>query len=158
MARENINKLAAIIIALMLTIIPVASQAQNNTDTQNSAKTDVLGLGGITPEGNWQAEDGDSRYRVALCGDGTQLCVKLTWINPEKVNDRNQQFVDKYVIYQARRARPAEWRGDINIYGTIVGGSVKLLGGDKVKVTGCAYLLFCQSFLLKRIEDKENAA
>ena len=145
MARPNVNNLVALVIAGMLSSTPVASQAQQG------ANADVLGLGGITPVGHWQAEDGDSRYDVALCGDGTQLCVKLTWINPDKANDRNQQFVDKYVIYQARRARPAEWRGDINIYGTIVGGSVRLLGSNAVKVTGCAYWVFCQSFLLKRI-------
>ncbi len=150
MTRPNVKNLAAIAVAVLVSITPFASQAQQR------ANADVLGLGGITPVGHWQSEDGDSRYDVALCGDGTQLCVKLTWINPDKINDRNQQFLDKYVIYQARRARPAEWRGDINIYGTIVGGSVKLLGSNAVKVTGCAYWLFCKSFLLKRIADGEN--
>ncbi len=151
MARPEIKNIAALIIALLLAITPLASQAQESANADVSANVDVLGLGSITPEGNWQAEDGDSRYEVALCGDGTQLCVKLTWINPNKINDRNQQFIDKYVVYQAKRTRPAEWRGDINIYGTVVGGRVKLLGSDAVKVTGCAYWLFCQSFMLKRI-------
>jgi len=150
MTRPNIKNLAAIIIALLVSITPFAALAQQN---KNAA---ITGIGSITPEGNWQAEDGDSRYLVTFCGDGTQLCALLTWINPNKINDRNQQYIDKYVIYQAKRTRPAEWRGDINIYGTIVGGSLKLLGSNVVKVTGCAYWLFCQSFLLKRIVE-ENA-
>ncbi len=151
MAGPNIKKLGAMIIALLLGIMPVASLAQQRLNAE------VLGLGGITPEGNWEAEDGESRYIVTFCGDGTQLCAKLIWIKPDKINDRNQQYLNKFVVYQAKRSRPAEWRGDINIYGTIVGGSLRLLGINSVKVTGCAYWVFCQSFLLKRIGDKGNA-
>ncbi len=139
------KNLPAVIFAFIVSVAPVASLAQQ------SANADAAGPGGITPVGNWQAEDGDSRYRVTLCGDGTQLCAKLVWINPAKINDRNQQYIDKYVIYQAWRSRPSEWRGDIDIYGTVVGGSVKQLGMDAVRVTGCAFWVFCESFLLRRI-------
>ncbi len=144
------NNILVVIFAFALSVMPYASLAQQGSDA------DVIGLGGITPVGNWQAEDGDSRYLVTLCGDGTQLCAKLVWINPDKINERNQQYIDKYVVYQAWRAKPAEWRGDINIYGTIVGGSVKQLGMDVVKVTGCAFWIFCESFLLERISGGEK--
>jgi len=106
----------------------------------------------FSPAGIWQADDGESRYDVTLCGDGTQICAKLIWIQPDKINDRNIQYLDRYVIYQGNRARPAEWRGQIDIYGVKVGGSVKIVNQNRLKVTGCAFAFFCQGFELSRIQ------
>lgn len=103
------------------------------------------------PTGLWEADAGDSRFAVTLCGDGSQLCVKLVWIKPSEVNSRNISYLDKYVIFEGKRATPSEWRGDIDIYGTRVGGSVKIAGQDKVEVVGCAFLILCQGFGLNRI-------
>jgi len=110
-------------------------------------------LSQYSPAGIWQADDGESRYKVSLCGDGTQICAQLIWIQPDKVNDRNIQYLNKYVIYEGVRAYPAEWRGNIDIYGVSVGGSVKIINQDRLKVTGCAYGFFCQGFELGRIEQ-----
>ena len=124
-----------------MVISPVVANAQSSALMQYS------------PDGLWEADDGDSRYDVSLCGDGTQICAKLVWINPDKVNSRNVQYLDKYVIYQGRRATPAEWRGQINIYGVKIGGSVKILSGNRLKVTGCAFAFFCESYTLARIDE-----
>ena len=111
-------------------------------------------LSRFSPAGIWQADDGDSRYDVTLCGDGTQICAKLIWIKPDKINNRNIQYLDKYVIYEGNRVRPAEWRGNIDIYGVSVGGSVKIVNQNQLKVTGCAFGFFCQGFELFRIEER----
>ena len=136
----TLDKIYRILIAaLVFVLIPLNSNAQTSFFDQ------------FTPAGIWEADDHDSRYEVSLCGDGTQICAKLIWINPAKLNERNVQYMDKYVIYLGNRVRPAEWRGEIDIYGTKVGGSVRVLGQDKLQVTGCAFLILCEGFKLDRI-------
>ena len=105
----------------------------------------------VSPAGLWEADDHDSRYEVTLCGDGTQICAKLFWINPDKINDRNVQYLDKYVIYEGVQTHPDKWEGQIDIYGTMVDGSVEVLSQDLVQVTGCAFFIFCKGFTLERI-------
>ena len=106
---------------------------------------------GISPVGRWEADDHDSRYEVTLCGDGTQLCAKLFWINPDKLNERNVRYLDKFVIYQGVHTRPNKWEGQIDIYGTKVDGTVKMLSENLIEVRGCAFFIFCQGFTLERI-------
>ncbi|MCF6327734.1 MAG: DUF2147 domain-containing protein [Devosiaceae bacterium] len=137
----SIKSITGILVGVLLTISTIGASAQSNALLQ------------FSPAGMWQADDGDSRYDVTLCGDGTQICAKLIWINPAKVNDRNVQYLNEYVIYQGNRARPAEWRGEINIYGTKVGGSVKILGTNSLKVTGCFLAFFCESYTLQRMAE-----
>lgn len=115
------------------------------------ANAQISALLRYSPDGLWQSNDGDSRYDLSLCGDGTQLCAKLVWINPDKVNSRNVQYLDEYVVYQVKRVTPAEWRGQINIYGVKFGGSVKILSGTLLKVTGCAFAFFCESYTLEKM-------
>lgn len=115
--------------------------------TNNAAQ--VLGLGGLTPEGLWQTDSGDSRYLVDLCGDGTQLCAELVWIRPRDRNKHNMRFMNKFVAFEADRTRPAQWKGDVNIFGNIYDGTVNILTYDRVQVTGCLFVL-CESFELLR--------
>jgi len=136
-----IKSITGALVGVLLAISNIGALAQGNA------------LLHFSPAGTWQADDGDSRYDVTLCGDGTQICAKLVWINPAKVNNRNSQYLNKYVIYRGDRARPAEWRGEINIYGVKVGGSVKILGTDSLKVTGCFLGFFCESYSLQRMSE-----
>ena len=128
-----------ILMALILMNLSVPAGAQNNFLAQ------------FDPTGIWEADDHESRYDVTLCGDGSQICAKLVWIQPDKINDRNIQYLNKYVIYQANRATPGEWRGQIDIYGTKVGGSMKIHDQNTIKVVGCAFYVLCQGFSLDRI-------
>lgn len=136
-----IKYVISILVGILMALSPVVASGPGNP------------LLHFTPDGLWQADDGDSRYEVSLCGDGTQLCAKLVWINPDKVNSRNVQYLDEYVIYRGKRANPAEWRGQINIYGVKIGGSVKILGTNRLKVTGCAFAFFCESYELARLPE-----
>jgi len=103
------------------------------------------------PTGIWEASDGESRYDVTLCGDGTQLCARLIWIRPDVTNDRNRVYIDTYVVEGARRHSDREWRGKINLYGHSVAGSVRHLGNDALQVRGCALLILCERQTLSRI-------
>lgn len=128
-----------VIMTIAMLLIPANVGAQGNFYQQ------------FDPTGLWEADAGDSRFDVTLCGDGTQICAKLVWIKPSEVNTRNINYLDKYVIFEGKRATPSEWRGQIDIYGTRVGGSVKIAGQDKIQVVGCAFLVLCQGFGLNRV-------
>ncbi len=103
------------------------------------------------PTGLWEATDGESRYEVALCGDGTQLCAKLIWIRPDVVNDRNKQYLNTFVVEGADRYNDREWRGTINLYGVSVRGSVQRLAPDRMQVRGCALIILCERKTVTRI-------
>lgn len=146
-----IKKLMSGLLALVLGLVPISAVAGEH----DIADPDILGLGGITPVGLWEADNRESRYQVTLCGDGTQLCAELVWIRPRDINRRNKQFINTYVVYEAVRARPAEWKGDINVYGTVYGGSVRIINQNKLLLTGCIFIL-CETFELYRRENPDG--
>lgn len=109
------------------------------------------------PTGIWEASDGESRYDVSLCGDGTQLCGKLIWIRPDVINERNKSYIDTYIVNGARRVSDREWRGTISLYGVNVAGSVTRLGADLMQVRGCALVIICERQIVSRIADSAAA-
>ncbi len=97
----------------------------------------------IDPTGLWQADNGESRYEVSLCGDGTQLCAKLVWIQPDKINKSNKAYIGTYVVNGAKRASDREWRGNISVYGVSVSGNVQAFSKNRLMVRGCALIIIC---------------
>ncbi len=151
-----IRKLMAGLLALILGLLPLGAVAgEHDVTNTDMADADILGLGGITPVGVWEADNKESRYQVTLCGDGTQLCAELVWIRPRDINRRNKPYLNTFVVYEAVRARPAEWKGDINIYGTTYGGSVKIINQNKLLLTGCIFVL-CETFELYRRRNPDG--
>ena len=113
--------------------------------------TPLLANKNIDPSGLWQAEDGESRYEVTLCGDGTQLCAKLIWIRADVTTSRNKVYIDTYVVNGAKRYSFREWRGNISLYGHTVYGNVRLSGKNRLKVKGCALIVICVNKDLMRM-------
>jgi len=99
--------------------------------------------GPMNPTGLWQADDGESRYEVSLCGDGTQLCAKLVWIQPDKIKAANKVYIDTYVVNKIKRVTDRKWRGNISLYGHTVSGSVQAYNNNKLVVRGCALIVIC---------------
>lgn len=109
----------------------------------------------FNPTGMWEASDGESRYDVSLCGDGTQLCAKLVWIRPDVTNERNSAYLNTYVVEGAKRFDERQWRGMIQLYGVSVAGSVTRRAPDIMQVRGCAFLVICERKFLLRMGDVE---
>jgi uncharacterized protein (DUF2147 family) len=102
-----------------------------------------------SPTGTWQSANGDSRYEVAMCGDGKSLCARLTWLRQDVRTPKNMQYLDKWVV----RAEPAganTWRGAVNLHGTRASGKVTLKDADTMHVHGCR-AIFCQSMQFNRL-------
>lgn len=102
--------------------------------------------------GVWEADNGESRYTLELCGTGTQLCALLTWIREDVQNDKNRAYINKLVVDKARLSgrTPPKWRGKINIYGNVVDGSVTLVNKDRFVVRGCVFI-FCEETGANRV-------
>ena len=104
----------------------------------------------LTPVGTWQTATGESRYSVSYCGDGTELCAKLTWLREDAKTPENLALLNKYVVQRAKPTAANKWRGTVNYEGKIVAGSVTLISGDRMSLSGCQ-LIACQKVDFVRI-------
>lgn len=104
----------------------------------------------MSPVGTWQSTTGEARYKVSLCGDGTQLCAKLTWLRKDARTQSNLRYLNTYVVKGAQPVKDNTWKGAVTYNGATVSGSVTLVGRDALKLKGCA-LAFCQSLDFVRI-------
>ena len=139
----NIARAVRAILVSIVLIIPVFSSTSFATPN-NLAQT-------FNAEGLWEALELDARFDVSYCGDGTQICVKLVWIKPSVINQKNRTLLDTYVIYEGRSTSPLIWRGKLNVYEYTFDGKISVLEENKVAVQGCAFFIFCKSFTMDRI-------
>jgi len=102
-----------------------------------------------SPVGVWQTEQGDARFRVSLCGDGKQLCAKLTWLRQDVRSAENLRYLNKYVVQGAMPVQANKWRGTVSYNGETLSGSVTL-AGDVMSLQGCKGI-FCQSMSFQRL-------
>lgn len=102
------------------------------------------------PTGNWQSSDGDARYTVSFCGDGTQLCARLSWLSAEARTAENLAYLNRYVVEGAVPAGNDSWRGNVAYEGDTYAGSVTLVSNDAMRLKGCKGM-FCQSMSFVRL-------
>ena len=103
------------------------------------------------PTGTWQSTGGESRYRVTYCGDGTQLCAKLTWLRKDARTDENLAYLNRYVVKGAVEAAANTWEGQLNYGGETFDGSLVMTGSNSLKLSGCKGV-FCKTMNFDRIE------
>ena len=99
--------------------------------------------GDMNPVGTWQTTTGESRYTVSLCGDGTQLCAKLTWLRADARTPENLALLNKMVVNRATATAQNKWRGTVQYGGHNVAGSVTLITNSRMTLSGCK-LVACQ--------------
>jgi uncharacterized protein (DUF2147 family) len=104
----------------------------------------------ISPTGSWQSANGESRFSVTLCGDGTQLCARLVWLRKDMRTAENLAYLNRFVIRRAKAVGDNRWRGTVNVYGERTSGKIELVNNGRLRLVGCR-LVLCQSFEFKRI-------
>ena len=104
----------------------------------------------LSPVGTWQTTTGESRYKVSLCGDGTQLCAKLTWLRADARTPENLALLNKLVVQNARSIDENKWRGMVKYDGHEVSGSVTLVNANQMKLSGCQ-LVACRQVNFVRL-------
>lgn len=102
------------------------------------------------PTGTWQSTTGESRYKVTYCGDGTQLCAKLTWLRDDAKTEENLPYLGAYVVKGAVPAGGNKWKGRVNYNGETYAGSVTMVSANAMTLKGCKGV-FCKSMKFSRI-------
>jgi len=106
--------------------------------------------GDASPAGSWQTTTGETRVKVTMCGDGTQLCATLTWLRDDARTEENLAYLNKRVVNAARQTRDNAWKGTVHFNGQSATGTIKLVGEDTITLSGCK-LGMCKSFQFVRI-------
>jgi uncharacterized protein (DUF2147 family) len=106
--------------------------------------------GQLSPVGSWETSTGESRYKVSLCGDGTQLCAKLTWLRSDAQTAQNLAYLNTYVLRGAQQTRSNKWQGTVAFQGKTVGGSLTLVSANTAMLSGCQ-MVMCKSVQFHRI-------
>jgi uncharacterized protein (DUF2147 family) len=102
------------------------------------------------PTGTWQSTSGESRYKVSYCGDGTQLCAKLTWLRDDAKTDENLAYLNRYVVKGATPTAANKWAGRVSYAGDTYDGSLTMTGQNSLKLSGCKGM-FCKTMSFSRI-------
>lgn len=103
-----------------------------------------------TPVGTWQTTSGESRFSVSYCGEGEQLCAKLTWLRKDARTPENVALLNTFVVRGAQPTAENKWRGTVTYDGHTVSGSVTLKAPDRLQVTGCQFIA-CKKLEFVRI-------
>lgn len=104
----------------------------------------------LSPAGSWQSTDGQARVKVTLCGDGTQLCAKLTGLSGELRTRENLQLLNSYVVEQAQLAAANLWQGKVHLNGQTADGRIRLVSSNTISVSGCQ-MGMCKTFEFRRV-------
>jgi uncharacterized protein (DUF2147 family) len=105
-----------------------------------------------SPEGTWEIEMRDSRYRVEMCGDGTQLCGTLIWLGNGADSPENLPYLNTLMIDHAPQIGPNQWKGDLHIYGQSAAGTITQNSDNSISLEGCAFLVVCKTYQMYRID------
>lgn len=116
----------------------------------SAASTLPANAGELSPVGTWQTKGGESRYEVSYCGSGSQLCARLTWLAPSARTADNLAYLNKYIVKGARPSGANTWKGTVRYQGQAIGGRVRLVAPDKLKLNGCQ-LVFCKTIEFERV-------
>jgi hypothetical protein len=107
--------------------------------------------GGSNAAGLWEIENSEARYEVRYCGNGLELCARLSWVSPEVSDNQNyRNYLGKDVAARLRPVGPSQWRGAVTIDGQTVDGYVRLVDTQELAVTGCK-VIFCETVSMYRL-------
>lgn len=115
-----------------------------------SAVATTASAADLDPVGTWQSTSGESRFVVSYCGDGAQLCAKLTWLREDARTPENVALLNEYVVQGAIETAANRWKGTVNYGGETITGSVTMESNNELKVRGCKGIA-CQSLEFVRI-------
>jgi uncharacterized protein (DUF2147 family) len=112
--------------------------------------------GFAAPDGIWEIEYGDSRYRLSLC-NGDSLCAELIWLAESAARPENVKHLNEMVLKNAKRISPYRWKGALASGNEVYPGTILQLSDDEIEITGCQYVVFCRSYKLYRVPEETLA-
>ncbi len=106
----------------------------------------------VSPAGTWEIEMRDSRYEIALCGDGTALCATLVWLGKGADLPENRAYMNKQLI-EAPPAGTDQWRGALHLFGHSAAVTITQVSKDEITARGCVFFVICRTYSLFRYAD-----
>lgn len=104
----------------------------------------------LNPTGQWEVSTGESRYRISYCGEGRELCAKLTWLRDDARTRENVALLNRYVVRYAKPGEENTWVGTMQYDGEDYAATARLVSRDSIELRSCSGVL-CRSFTLRRI-------
>jgi uncharacterized protein (DUF2147 family) len=105
-----------------------------------------------SPAGVWELETRDTRFALELCGDGTQLCGKLIWLSDAQYNQKYLPYLNQNMADRLRPSGPNRWKGDMQLFGHKMSGTITQRSENQMTLQGCAFLVVCKSYEMFRYE------
>lgn len=106
-----------------------------------------------SPAGVWDLESKDTRFELALCGDGSQLCGKLVWLSDVDYNEQYKPYLGKLMANGLRQVKPRVWKGQMSLFGYSMSGTITERSADHLTLNGCAFLVVCKTYEMYRHKD-----
>ena len=103
-----------------------------------------------SPEGVWLLEFRDSLFRIEYC-EGDKLCGSLIWLSKSSSTPEKVKYIGQMVVKYAKPTGPNTWRGEMDLLGEQVNGTVKLVNDDLLTLTGCKFLVMCKTYEMYRM-------
>lgn len=98
--------------------------------------------------GVYQTTDRKMDWKLDLCGDGTQLCITLLDARDGSDTPAIKPWIGKLIVNGAKAAGKNKWKGKIRIGDYTLNGSLTLWPGEKLTMSGCAYIVICDETTL----------
>ncbi len=106
-----------------------------------------------SPAGVWELEGKDTRFRLEMCGDGTQLCGQLIWLSDVAYNEQYKPYLNKVMANHMRHSGPNSWKGSIRLFGYNMSGTMTQHSENHMTLQGCAVLVICKSYEMYRYTE-----
>lgn len=106
-----------------------------------------------SPNGVWELDSKDTRFRLDLCGDGTQLCGSLVWLSDVDYNEQYKPYLGKPMANHLRPSGQNRWKGNLKLFGYNMSGTITQHSEDHMTLQGCAVLVICKSYEMYRVSN-----
>ncbi|KKC35640.1 hypothetical protein WH87_16510 [Devosia epidermidihirudinis] len=110
-----------------------------------------MGVAHASPNGVWELDSRDTRIKLELCGDGTQLCGTLVWLSDADYNKQYEQFLNQPVANKISQNGANRWKGAMRLFGQNITGTVTQRSDTQMTLQGCALLVLCKSYEMFKV-------
>lgn len=110
-----------------------------------------------SPEGVWELEFRDSHFRVEYC-DGDKLCGTLIWLSKNSSQPEKVKYLNQLVVKYVKPTGKNTWKGEMDLLGEHVTGTVKQLSNDQLALTGCKFFFLCKTYMMYRLPPGTSPA
>ncbi|MEO9297720.1 hypothetical protein [Devosia alba] len=106
-----------------------------------------------SPNGVWELDSRDTRIALQLCGDGTQLCGTLVWLSDVDYNKQYERFLNSPVASAIKQTGPNRWKGDMQLLGHKINGTITQRSETQMTLQGCAFLVVCKTYQMFKVSE-----